>query len=794
MEGHPALEVVEAPFDAEDAIRANQPLPDALPVLPLRETVTYPETLTPLAVGQERSIELVDDVLGANRMLAMVAARDPEDEEPGPEGLYGVGVVGIVARMLKVPDGTLRILVQGTQRVKLGPYVAEEPYLVARIAELPDVSEEGPELEALTRNVQRTFTEIVEHIPYLPEELQMAVANIDDPAALGHLIAGALRISTAEKQELLEQLDVGARLRRLSQILARELEVVQLGSQIQSQVQSEVDKGQREFFLRQQLKAIQDELGEGDEQQAEVNELRERVEQAGLPEQAMKAAERELSRLEKLPPAAAEHGVIRTYLEWLVELPWSKQTEDNLDIGHAREVLDADHYDLEKVKDRILEYLAVRKLKPDSPGPILCFVGPPGVGKTSLGRSVARALGREFERISVGGVRDEAEIRGHRRTYIGAMPGTIVRALRDAGSRNPVFMIDEIDKMGADFRGDPSSAMLEVLDPAQNDSFRDHYLDLEFDLSEVMFIATANVLDTVPGPLQDRMETIELAGYTLQEKRQIARRYLLPRQIDANGLKPSQIAFAEPALTAIVEEYTREAGVRNLERQIGTICRKVARDVAEGRQKRKVTVSAKKARELLGRRRVFAEQRRRTKDPGVATGLAWTPAGGDVLFIEATAMPGSGKLAITGQLGDVMKESAQAALSYVRGHWRELAPQLAEDWFAEHDIHIHVPAGAVPKDGPSAGVAMAVALASLTSARPVRNDVAMTGEVTLTGQVLPIGGLKEKSLAAQRAGIKRVIVPERNEGDVAEIPEHERSALEFVYVDEVSKAIDAALV
>ena len=456
-------------------------------------------------------------------------------------------------------------------------------------------------------------------------------------------------------------------------------------------------------------------------------------------------------------------------------------------------MLDADHYDLEKVKDRILEYLAVRKLKPDSPGPILCFVGPPGVGKTSLGRSIAKALGREFERISVGGVRDEAEIRGHRRTYIGALPGTIVRALRDAGSRNPVFMIDEIDKMGADFRGDPSSAMLEVLDPAQNDSFRDHYLDLEFDLSEVLFIATANVLDTIPGPLQDRMETIELAGYTLEEKRHIARRYLVPRQIEANGLKPSQIEFSDPALTAIVEEYTREAGVRNLERQIGTICRKVARDVAEGKGKGKVKISAKRARELLGRRRVFAEQRRRTKDPGVATGLAWTPTGGDVLFIEATAMPGSGKLTITGQLGDVMKESAQAALSYVRGHWREIAPDLDEGWFAEHDIHIHVPAGAVPKDGPSAGVAMTVALASLISGRPVRNDVAMTGEVTLTGQVLPIGGLKEKSLAAQRAGIKRVIVPERNEGDVAEIPEHERSELEFVYVDEVSKAIDAAL-
>ncbi len=793
MEGSPVLEVVESELDAEDAIRANQPLPEALPVLPLRETVTFPETLTPLAVGQERSIKLVDDVLGGNRMLAMVAARDPEDEEPGPDGLYDVGVVGIVARMLKVPDGTLRILVQGTQRVRLGPYVAEEPYLVARIAELPDAVDEGPELEALTRNVQRTFSEIVDHIPYLPEELQMAVANIEDPAALGHLIAGALRIPTEEKQALLEELDVAARLRQLSQILARELEVVQLGSQIQSQVQSEVDKGQREFFLRQQLKAIQDELGEGDEQQAEVNELRERVAEAKLPEAAQKAAERELSRLEKLPPAAAEHGVIRSYLEWLVELPWSKWTEDNLDIGHAREVLDTDHYDLETVKDRILEYLAVRKLKPDSPGPILCFVGPPGVGKTSLGRSIAKALGREFERISVGGVRDEAEIRGHRRTYIGALPGTIVRALRDAGSRNPVFMIDEIDKMGADFRGDPASAMLEVLDPAQNDSFRDHYLDLEFDLSEVLFIATANVLDTIPGPLQDRMETIELAGYTLEEKRHIARRYLVPRQIEANGLKPSQIEFAEPALTAIVEEYTREAGVRNLERQIGTVCRKVARDVAEGKYKRKVKVSAKKARELLGRRRVFAEQRRRTKDPGVATGLAWTPTGGDVLFIEATAMPGAGKLTITGQLGDVMKESAQAALSYVRGHLGELAPKLAEDWFAEHDIHIHVPAGAVPKDGPSAGVAMTVALASLISARPVRNDVAMTGEVTLTGQVLPIGGLKEKSLAAQRAGIKRVLVPERNEGDVAEIPEHELGELEFVYVDEVSKAIDAAL-
>ena len=618
--------------------------------------------------------------------------------------------------------------------------------------------------------MQNTFSTIIEGIPYLPEELQLAVANVDDPSALVHLIAGAMRIPTEEKQELLEEVDVAKRLRRLSEILARELEVVQLGSRIQSQVQSEMEKGQREYFLREQLKAIQQELGEGDERQAEINELRERIEAAELPEHAQKAAERELSRLERLPPAAAEYGVIRTYLEWLVELPWNKETEDNLDIEHAREVLDADHYDLDKVKERILEYLAVRKLKPDSPGPILCFVGPPGVGKTSLGRSIARALGRKFERISVGGVRDEAEIRGHRRTYIGAMPGTIIRALRDAESRNPVFMIDEIDKMGADFRGDPASAMLEVLDPAQNNSFRDHFLDLEFDLSDVLFIATANFLDPIPPPLQDRMEVIQLSGYTLDEKLHIAKNYLVPRQIEENGLEPDQIEFEDEALKVIADEYTREAGVRNLERQIGTVCRKIARDAAEGKLDGKAVISADRARELLGPRKFFAEQAPPHQGPGVATGLAWTPVGGEVLFVEATAMDGSGNLTITGQLGDVMKESAQAALSWVRGHQKELAPDLPDDWFAKHDIHIHVPSGAVPKDGPSAGVAIATALASLVSNRPVSNDVAMTGEITLTGQVLPIGGVKEKSLAAQRAGIKRVIVPERNKGDVEEIP------------------------
>jgi ATP-dependent Lon protease len=789
----PVLEVVES-GDEQEAIRAVEALPDALPVLPLRDTVPYPDTLSPLGVGQERSIKLVDDVLGTNRMLVMVASREPEVETPRPDQLYDTGVVGVVTRMLKVPDGTIRILVQGTQRVSVGPYVAEEPYLVARIEEIPDVTEESPELEALTRNVQKTFSEIIEQIPYLPEELQLAVANVDDPSALSHLIAGALRIPTPEKQSLLEEVDVGRRLRMLSEILARELEVIQIGSQIQSEVQSSIDKGQREYFLREQMKAIQAELGEGDEQQAEIDELRERLTEANLPEHALKAAERELSRLEKLPPAAAEYGVIRTYLEWMVDLPWDVETEDNLDIDHARRVLDEDHYDMEKIKDRILEYLAVRKLNPDSPGPILCFVGPPGVGKTSLGQSIARALGREFERISVGGVRDEAEIRGHRRTYIGAMPGTIIRALRDAGSSNPVFMIDEIDKMGSDFRGDPSSAMLEVLDPAQNSTFRDHYLDVPVDLSEVMFIATANVLDTIPGPLRDRMEMIQLAGYTTDEKLHIARNYLVPRQIEANGLKPSKIEFSDAALKAIIEEYTREAGVRSLEREIGTVCRKIAMTFAENDGKgNKVKVSGKKVRELLGRQKYFSESRRRTRVPGVSTGLAWTPTGGDVLFIEATAMPGTGRLVITGQLGDVMKESAQAALSFVRANASLVAPDVPESWFAEHDIHIHVPAGAVPKDGPSAGVAMTVALASLITGRPVRNDVAMTGEVTLTGQVLPIGGVKEKSLAAQRAGIKLVILPERNEGDVAEIPEHERAEIEFAYVDTVGEAISIAL-
>jgi ATP-dependent Lon protease len=643
------------------------------------------------------------------------------------------------------------------------------------------------------RNVQHTFTDIIEQVPYLPEELQVMVANVEDPSVLGHVIAGALRIPTEEKQALLEEVDVGKRLRRLSEILARELEVVAIGSKIQSQVQSELDKGQREYFLRQQLKAIQEELGEADEVQAEVNELRGQLEALELPEVVRKQVDRELARLERLQPAMAEYGVVRAYLEWIAALPWDKETEDNLDLEHARTVLDEDHYDIEQVKDRILEFLAVRRLKPDARGSILCFVGPPGVGKTSLGRSMARALGREFERISVGGLRDEAEIRGHRRTYIGAMPGVLIRALRDAGVRNPLLMIDEIDKMGADFRGDPSSAMLEVLDPEQNNAFRDYYLDLPFDLSHVMFVTTANTLDTIPGPLRDRMEVIQLAGYTEEEKLQIARRYLVPRQIERNGLSAGRIAFSDPALRVIVADYTREAGVRQLEREIGTICRKVARQVAEGNAKRKVTVTEPRVRELLGKRKFFSETRRRTSRPGVATGLAWTPVGGEVLFIEATAMSGTGRLTITGQLGDVMQESAQAALSYVRSGAAELIPDLPGDWFATHDIHIHVPAGATPKDGPSAGVAMVTALASLLSNRPVRADVAMTGEITLTGQVLPIGGLKEKALAAQRGGLHCVIAPRLNEQDVDEIPEHLREDLDFQFVSTVEEALEIAL-
>jgi len=774
----------------EDAIE----LPDALPVLPLRETVPFPDALTPLAVGQERSIKLVDDALSGNRLLVMAASIDPEVEAPGEDGVHRVGVVGQIARMMKMPDGSLRLLVQGGPRVRLGNFVTEQPYLVAEIEELPDSRvRETAELAALVRAVQGTFAEIVEEVPDLPEELQIAVANIDDPSALANLIAGALRLKQSEKQELLEEQDVARRLRRLSELLAKELDVAALGSKIQSQVRSEVDRTQREFYLREQLKAIREELGEVDDATAEADELRGRLDALPLPEEVREAANRELGRLERLPPGAPEHGVIRNYLDWIGSMPWGVRTEDNLDLAHARKVLDSDHSGLDQVKDRILEYLAVRSLKPDARGTILCFAGPPGVGKTSLGRSIASSLGREFQRISMGGVRDESEIRGHRRTYIGAMPGTFIRAMRDAGSMNPLLLIDEMDKMGTDFRGDPASAMLEVLDPEQNSTFRDHFLDLPFDLSDVIFVCTANTLDTIPGPLRDRMEIIQLAGYTEEEKLDIASKYLVPRQISRNGLKRSQISFTKAAIRAIVADHTREAGVRNLERVIGSVCRKVARMVAEGKLKSRYSVTPEAVTKLLGPARFQAEQARRGAGPGVATGLAWTPVGGDILAVEAGAMPGTGRVTVTGQLGDVMKESAQTAISWVRSHLAEIAPHAAEDWFATHDLHLHVPAGAIPKDGPSAGITIASALCSLVSGRSVRDDTAMTGEITLTGLVLPIGGLKEKALAAQRAGITRVIAPGLNRNDISEIPPALRKRVKFIFVDHIDDVLKAAL-
>jgi ATP-dependent Lon protease len=808
-------QVVEVHGEGESTVRGP------LPVLPLRDVVAVPDTMLPLAVGQERSVRLVDDVLAGDRRLVLVTSRDAAIEAPGPEGIHEVGVVGHIVRMLKVPDGTLRLLVQGTQRVRLTRFTKTEPYLVAEVEELPDVlgtegagddpdARPSAELTALQRSVQETFSKIVEAVPYLPEELQVAVANIDDPVALSQLITGSLRIGTDEKQELLEQVDVQARLRRLMAILARELEVISIGSEIQSQVQSELDKGQREYVLRQQLKAIREELGEDDPLEAELAELREQLDALDLPEVVETQAERELHRLESIPQASAEHGVVRTYLEWIVSLPWNDRTRDDLDLHRARGILDADHHGLDDIKDRILEFLAVRQLKPDARGSILCLVGPPGVGKTSLGKSIARAMGRNFERISAGGVRDEAEIRGHRRTYIGAMPGTIIRAMRDAGSNNPLLMVDEIDKMGSmGTGGGPESAMLEVLDPEQNDTFRDHYLDVPFDLSKVMFVTTANTLDTIPGPLRDRMEIIRLAGYTAQEKLEIAKRYLVPRQLDRHGLRRSWLTFGDPALRTLIDDYTRESGVRNLEREIGRVIRKIAREIVEQEQdlpdgaeapkQKRTTVSQARVEELLGRGTwAGADEalRRRTRRAGVATGLAWTPVGGDVLVVVAAAMPKSGSqptLTTTGQLGDVMQESVRAALTWVRGNLAVVAPDVAQDWFSQHDLHVHVPAGATPKDGPSAGITIATAIASLLTGREVAQHVAMTGEITLTGEVLPIGGLKEKALAAQRNGVRCVIAPRENERDQEDIPEPLRSRIDFVWVDRVEQVIEAAL-
>jgi ATP-dependent Lon protease len=796
----------------EEASGKDLTIPDNLAILPLRGVVVYPLTAIPLTVGQPRSVRLVDDAVSGQRIIGLVASKNPELETPGPDDLYRIGTAAAVHRLFRAPDGTIRLLVQGLTRLHLGDFTAAEPYLRANITLLPETSEDGLEVEALVRNVREQFQRVAELVPSMPQELLAAVLNVEDPRQLVYTITTYQRMELKDAQELLELDSVIDKLKRLLTLLNKELEVLELGRKIQTEAQSEMEKVQRDYFLREQLKAIQRELGEKDEQAVEIEEFRKKVEAAGMPDEALKEARRELDRLAKLPTAAAEYGVIRTYLDWLTALPWSRATEDNLDIQHARVVLDEDHYGLDDIKERILEFLAVRKrraelkaapsaadsvqsvdyIRREREGVILCFVGPPGVGKTSLGQSIARALSRKFMRMSLGGVRDEAEIRGHRRTYIGALPGRIMQSLRRIESKNPVFMLDEVDKLGTDFRGDPASALLEVLDPEQNREFRDHYLDVPFDLSQVMFITTGNTLETIPGPLRDRMEILTLSGYTEREKIEIAKHYLIPRQIKENGLRPDEVAFEPEALQTIIRNYTREAGVRNLEREIGAVCRKVVTRIAEGKLAQAHIAQADVA-EHLGKPEYFytEEVAERTSIPGVATALAYTPIGGDVLFVEATQMPGGKGFQLTGQLGEVMQESARAALSYVRANARALG--LAEDFFAKHDIHLHIPAGATPKDGPSAGVTMAAALASLISGRAVKKDVGMTGEITLRGQVLPIGGVKEKVLAAHRAGLRTVILPRRNEKDLEDVPEDVRHDIRFVFADRVEDVLNAAL-
>jgi ATP-dependent Lon protease len=786
-------------------------IPAVLPVLPLRGLVVYPQTAVPLTIGQARSIRLVDEVMtGDERLIALVTSRDPELEEPAPDDLYPIGTVAMVHRLFRAQDGAIRLVVQGIARFRLVAFVQEEPYLKAQIELIPEEVGEGIEMEALARNARTQFERIAELIPSIPRELVSSVLALEDPLQTAYTIANFQRMELQESQAILEMDSAGEKLHKLATILAHEVEVLEVGQRIQNEARSEIERMQRDYFLREQVKAIQRELGEGDEQTVEIEDFRQKIEAAEMPAEAAKQARRELDRMSRLPTAAAEYGVIRTYLDWLVSLPWGAAvTVDNMDIAHARQVLDQDHFGLEDVKERILEYLAVRKLRVERreelqaaersdeirrtrEGVILCFVGPPGVGKTSLGHSIARALGRRFVRISLGGVRDEAEIRGHRRTYIGAMPGRILQALRRIESHNPVFMLDEVDKLVFDYHGDPASALLEVLDPEQNVEFRDHYLEVGYDLSQVMFITTANSLETIPGPLRDRMEIISIAGYTDREKISIAQGYLIPRQLRENSLRPGEIEFTPEALQKVIRSYTREAGVRSLEREIGAICRKVVTQIAEGNVAQ-VEITPERVQELLGRPHYFGteELALRTSVPGVAIGLAWTPVGGDVLFIEATRMPGSKGFQITGSIGHVMQESARAALSYVRSKAAHLG--LPDDFYTKVDIHLHVPAGAQPKDGPSAGVAMATALVSLISRRLVRSEVGMTGEITLRGQVMPVGGIKEKVLAAHRSGIKTVILPARNEADLDDLPEEVRSGLHFVFAETVDDVLAAAL-
>ncbi|MDE2635259.1 MAG: endopeptidase La [Chloroflexota bacterium] len=787
-------------------------LPEELPVLPLRGMVVYPQTAIPLTVGQERSIQLVDDVVAGNRMVGLAASKDPSLGIPGPDQVHSIGTLATIHRLFRTPDGTIRLLIQGLQRIRIDEFVETSPYLKARVTRIPEeevVFADDIEMEALVRSIVDRFTNLAELVPSIPQELVNNALNVEDPLQLVYSIATYVRIELDDAQALLVMDHVGDKIRHLLKLLTKEFEVLSLGRKIQEDAQHEMEKSQRDYYLREQMKAIQRELEE-DEDQQEIEKFRQLIEEANMPEEARKEAERELNRLSKLSVAAAEYGVIRTYLDWICSMPWDLRTEDKLDIAHARNILDEDHYGLTDVKARILEFLAVRKLRAereedfaerdrydpvrrDRSGAILLFVGPPGVGKTSLGASIARAMGREFIRMSLGGIRDEAEIRGFRRTYIGAMPGRIIQAIRRAKSRNPLIMLDEIDKLGRDFRGDPGSALLEVLDPEQNAEFRDHYLDVAFDLSDVMFITTANSLDTIPGPLRDRMEVIQLSGYTELEKRAIAAQYLVPRQRRENGLRSEELEFTDAALLKMIRDYTREAGVRHLEREIGKAARKAVTRIAEGAVE-SVSVDEDDVVELLGKARFGhrSEMRDRTEMPGVATGLAWTPTGGDALFIEATKMKGGKGFQYTGQLGEIMQESAKIAYSFARSRAEELGVDPA--FYKEYDIHLHVPAGAVPKDGPSAGVTMATALASLLTGRTAKSNIAMTGELTLSGQVLPVGGVKDKVLAAHRLGADTVILPRKNENDLDDVPEDVRGELNFILVERLDEVLDAALI
>lgn len=764
-------------------------LPEILPVLPVRDSVMFPRMVIPLMIQDEQHKSVVNDALQTNKMIVVSLVRNPETAEEEGVQVHEVGTAGLIVKMNKNAEGTM-VAVQGLSRVALREIVSSDPYLKARVEALQEEEEADQEIEAMVANMRGLFKLIVELSPYLPDELVQAARNVEEPGPLADLIVSTLSLDRLKKQQILECLDIKERLSYLTVFLNEELELLKMGQKIQDKVKEGIEKSQHDYYLREQLKAIQDELGMGEEEPSEIAELRDRIEQKALPEEVRKTAEKELERLSGMHASSAEYTVSRTYLDWILDLPWLEGTEDTLDLEHASKVLEKHHYNLDKIKRRILEYLAVRKLNPEHKGSILCLVGPPGTGKTSLGRSIAESMGREFYRMSLGGVRDEAEIRGHRRTYVGALPGRILQGIKRAGSNNPVFMLDEIDKVGTDFRGDPSSALLEVLDPEQNASFSDHYLELEFDLSRVMFITTANQLDPIPAPLRDRMEVLELSGYTEDEKVKIATRFLIPKQVKAHGLKRKQIPFRRPALRRIIREYTREAGLRNLEREIGSVCRGVARKVAEGRDETFV-IERDGLKEYLGNPRYTMDMAERTSIPGVATGMAWTPTGGDILFVEATKMPGKTSLVLTGQLGDVMKESAQAALSYIRSKACDLG--LKEDFYKDVDLHIHVPAGAIPKDGPSAGVTLLAALASLLTARAVKPKMAMTGEITLRGSVLPVGGIKEKVLAASRSGIRHVILPKDNRNDLEDLPQKVRKQITFHEVGRMDEVLDLAL-